>query len=137
MSGKTGAMLELDKNKIEELRNKIAVAPKEHPFMNASLCELYCYDEMPTYVTDPAYDAYTLPIYDAGSRSFIYAHHDMEAMTRDDVILALYELVEELEGNVQDEDFVKLCSDYGVSQSDIDIELKDYQRIRKEMEAED
>lgn len=92
--------------------------PEIHPFEPAELCELYCYDNTPTYVTRPAYYAFTYPTYDRQSKSFLYRHYDMETETVND---ASVDLIELLEGNI-DDDFVKaveICNMLNVPMSDI------------------
>lgn len=37
----------------KEFREKLKTMPKRHLFEKAELCELYCYDDAPTYVTRP------------------------------------------------------------------------------------
>lgn len=106
---------ESEKRKFTEL---LKTMPKQHPFENAELCELYCYDDTPTYVTTPAYDAFTYPTYDRGSQSFNYRHYDMEAETSDDVSIDLIELLE----SYIDDDFVKaieICNMFNVPMADI------------------
>lgn len=108
-------MREEEKIKFAEL---LKTMPKKHPFEPAELCELYCYDDTPTYVTRPAYDAFTYPTYDVESQSFLYRHYDMEAETSDDVSVDLTEL---LEASI-DDDFVKaieICNMFNVPMADI------------------
>ena len=79
---------------------------------------MYCYDDAPTYVTRPAYDAFTYPTYDRESQSFNYRHYDMEAETADDISIDLIEL---LEASI-DDDFVKaieICNMFNIPMSDI------------------
>lgn len=92
--------------------------PKEHPFECAELCESYCYNDTPTYVTEPAYDAFTYPTYDRDRQSFLYRHYDIEAETLDDISVDLIEL---LEAHI-DDDFVKaieICNMFNVPMADI------------------
>lgn len=100
------------------LEKELKTMPKIHPFENAELCKQYCYDNTPTYVTRPAYDAFTYPTYDRESQSFNYRHHDMDAGTADDISIDLIEL---LEASI-DDDFVKaieICNMFNVPMSDI------------------
>jgi len=102
----------------KQFRELLKTMPRKHPFEHAELCELYCYDDTPTYVTRPAYDAFTYPTYDRGSQSFNYRHYDMEAETSDDVSISLTELLEE----GIDDDFVKaveICNMFNVPMSDV------------------
>lgn len=99
-------------------QEKLKIMPEEHPFVRAKLCKIYCYDDTPTYVTNPAYDAFTYPTYDRDSMSFIYRHYDMEADTANDVCV---ELIELLEAYI-DDDFVKaieICNMFNVPMEQI------------------
>ena len=88
-------MCMMNADEAKKFRELLKTMPKIHPFGQAVLCELYCYDDTPTYVTRPAYDAFTYPTYDRDSKSFLYRHYDMEAETSDDVSVNLTELLEE------------------------------------------
>lgn len=108
----------MNENEAKKFRELLKTMPKIHPFEPAELCELYCYDDTPTYVTRPAYDAYTYPTYDKESQSFMYRHYDMDAGTGDDVSVDLIELLEAY----IDDDFVKaieICNMFNVPMSDI------------------
>ena len=101
----------------KEFREKLKTMRNSHVFEKAELCELYCYDDAPTYVTRPAYDAFTYPTYDRESQSFNYRHYDMEAETADDISIDLIEL---LEASI--DDFVKaieICNMFNIPMSDI------------------
>lgn len=102
----------------KKFRELLEAMPKQHPFEAAELCELYCYDNTPTYVTRPAYDAFTYPTYDRDSQSFLYRHYDMENETSYDVSVDLVEL---LEASI-DDDFVRaieICNMFNVPTEDI------------------
>lgn len=117
-------------------QEKLKTMPKMHPFENAELCELYCYDDTPTYVTRPAYDAFTYPTYDRESQSFNYRHHDMEAETADDVSIDLIEL---LEASI-DDDFVKaieICNMFNVPMPDIRACQEEILKMCNSCEAQD
>lgn len=111
-------MCMMNDEEAKKFRELLKTMPKQHPFEGAELCELYCYDDTPTYVTRPAYDAFTYPTYDMDSQIFLYRHYDMEAETSDDVSVDLIEL---LEAHI-DDDFVKaieICNMFNVPMSDI------------------
>lgn len=111
-------MCMMNADEAKKFRELLKTMPKKHPFEPADLCELYCYDDTPTYVTRPAYDAFTYPTYDRDSKSFLYRHYDMEAETSDDVSVNLTELLEE---GIED-DFVnaiKICNMFNVPMKDI------------------
>lgn len=117
-------------------REKLKTMPKMHPFENAELCELYCYDDTPTYVTRPAYDAFTYPTYDRESQSFNYRHYDMEAETEDDISIDLIEL---LEASI-DDDFVKaikICNMFNVPMADIKYCREEILKMRNSCEAQE
>ena len=110
-------MIMAEKEKIA-FQEKLKNMPEEHPFECAKLCRLYCYDDTPTYVTNPAYDAFTYPDYDRDNMSFNYRHYDMEAETADDISVDLIELLEAY----IDDDFVKaieICNMFNVPMEQI------------------
>lgn len=110
----------MNDDEAKRFRELLKAMPKKHPFELAELCELYCYDDTPTYVTRPAYDAFTYPTYDRESRSFLYRHYDMEAEELDDVCVDLIEL---LEAHINDEfeEAMEICTMFNVPMSDIKV----------------
>jgi hypothetical protein len=80
----------------EEMRQKVAVAPNTCPITGLRKCERYTINGNVVYLTEPAYDAYTLPEYDRESLSFIRIHYDMDDDNREEVegLCDLDELVE-------------------------------------------
>lgn len=93
-----------EKQAFQELLKKM---PKFHPFEPAELCEIYCYDNLPTYVTCPAYDAFTIPVFDAETNIFSYNHHDMDAETMDNVCVHLLDMF--YENNRTEEEYYDIC----------------------------
>lgn len=110
-----------------EIRELLKVMPKEHPFEYAELCELYYFDDTPTYVSNPAYNAYTYPTYDTDSMSFNWKHYDMEADNcEDDVSRDLVDLIDGFDGDINSEEFINICEQFKVPQEHIDHCLKEY-----------
>lgn len=121
----------MTEEKITEFHKMLDTVPERHPFEPAKLCRTYCYDNTPTYVTSPAYDAFTYPSYDAQSRSFLYRHYDMEAETEDDVSIDLVDFLEPFIG-YNFEVAVKICNLFNVPMLDIKSCTEEIQKIRRE-----
>ncbi len=90
-----------------DFQKLLKTMPKYHPFERAELCEVYCYDNLPTYVTCPAYDAFTIPVFDKETNIFSYNHHDMEAETMDNVCVHLLDMF--YENNRTEEEYYNIC----------------------------
>lgn len=90
-----------------DFQKLLKTMPKYHPFERAELCEVYCYDNLPTYVTCPAYDAFTIPVFDKETNIFSYNHHDMEAETMDSVCVHLLDMF--YENNHTEEEYYDIC----------------------------
>ena len=93
-----------EKRAFQELLKKM---PKFHPFEPAELCEVYCYDNLPTYVTRPAYDAFTIPVFDEKTNIFSYKHHDMDDNTMDGMCVHLLDLF--YENNREKKECYNIC----------------------------
>lgn len=63
---------------IEQIKEIIDNAPDECPITGLYKCESYVIDNNVVYLTNPAYDAYTLPEYDEDSQSFLRIHYDLD-----------------------------------------------------------
>lgn len=129
-------MCMMNEEEAKRFRELLKTMPKEHPFEHAELCELYCYDDTPTYVMNPAYDAFTYPIYDRESQSFFYRHYDMDAETTDDVSIDLTELLEAY----IDDDFVKaieICNMFNVPMADIKACQEEVLKMRNSCEGQE
>lgn len=126
----------MNDDEARKFRELLKTMPREHPFEEAVLCELYCYDDRPTYVTRLAYDAFTYPTYDKDNKCFLYRHHDMEAETSDDVCVDLMELLEES----IDDDFVRaieICNEFNVPMKDIKACQEEILKMNNSCEAKE
>lgn len=93
----------MTEKEIKEFNELLLLMPHEHPFELATLCKLYCYNDKPTYITNPSYNAFTYPEYNYEDMSFSYEHHDMESETMDCIRLYLIDIIQ---------DYNDLNSDY-------------------------
>ena len=129
-------MCMMNDEETKKFRELLKTMPKKHPFEPAELCELYCYDDTPTYVTKPAYDAYTYPTYDSYSQSFLYRHYDMDSETSEDVCVDLIDLLE----TGVDDDFVKeieICNMFDVPMKDIEACKEEVLKMCNPYEAQE
>lgn len=69
---------------IEELKKMVDEAPDKCPITGLVKCESYTIGDNVVYLTNPAYDAYTLPVYDPDSQSFSRTHYDMDDDNREE-----------------------------------------------------
>jgi hypothetical protein len=67
----------------EQVAKIIAEAPDVCPISGMDKCESYIFGGQAVYLTVPAYDAYTLPIYDPEDKSFSRFHYDMDDDNRE------------------------------------------------------
>lgn len=130
------SMYMMNDEEAKKFRELLKTMPKQHPFEHAELCDLYCYDDTPTYVTRPAYDAFTYPTYGRDSQSFLYRHYDMEAETSDDVRVDLIELLE----TGIDDDFVRaieICNMFNIPMADIKACKEEILKTRNSCEGQE
>lgn len=66
---------ETEKNKIEKI---IEDAPDKCPITGLKKCKSYIFDDSAVYLSDPAYYAFTLPIYDAETGEFLRTRYDLD-----------------------------------------------------------
>lgn len=62
----------------EETKKMIDDAPDRCPITGMYKCENYTIGGNVVYLPNPAYDAYTYPIYDEGEKSFSHTKYDMD-----------------------------------------------------------
>jgi len=62
----------------EQLKQIIDEAPEYCPITGLAKCESYTIEDNVVYLTNPAYDAYTLPSYDEGAKAFCRTKYDMD-----------------------------------------------------------
>ena len=67
-----------------EIRKIIDEAPDYCPITGLRKCESYTIDGNVVYLTSPAFDAYTLPEYDAETGEFHRIKYDMDDDFKDD-----------------------------------------------------
>jgi hypothetical protein len=70
---------------VKDINTMIKNAPDECPITGLRKCESYVIDDNVVYLTNPAYDAYTLPTYDEESKEFSRIHYDMDDDNREEV----------------------------------------------------
>lgn len=61
-----------------DIKATIEAAPERCPITGLRRCNSYMFEEGPVYLTEPAYDAYTLPEYDPDNKSFSRVKIDMD-----------------------------------------------------------
>ena len=66
---------ETEKNKIEKI---IEDAPDKCLITGLKKCKSYIFDDSAVYLSDPAYYAFTLPIYDAETGEFLRTRYDLD-----------------------------------------------------------
>ncbi len=69
---------ELDKMSNDEMLAVIKAAPEVEPITGMRRCDSYMFNEGPVYLPEPAYDAYTLPVYDPEWKEFSWTKIDMD-----------------------------------------------------------
>lgn len=95
MSDKFDKFRDFTNKTTEEAKVLMNEAPEICPILGLSKCESYYFDEGVVYLTNPAYDAYTIPEWLEDSKEFIYTKIDMDDdFRRDDVCVELDELLE-------------------------------------------
>lgn len=67
-----------EKLETEKIKNMIDEAPEHCPITGLSRCDSYIIDGNVVYLTEPAYDAYTLPVYDTEEQCFYRTKYDMD-----------------------------------------------------------
>lgn len=84
------------------------------PITGLHKCESYTFDEGEVYLSNPAYDAYTLPEYDRETLSFNRVRIDMDDdFTRwDECVCDLIDLLDR-------EDFEEIKAFYGITDEEI------------------
>ena len=85
---------EIDKMTGEEMKKIIQSVPEVEPITGLKRCDDYMFNEGPVYVTEPAYDAYTVPVYDPDWKEFNWVKIDMDDdFRREDSCIDLEELL--------------------------------------------
>ena len=83
-----------DKSK-EEIEKLMHEAPEICPLLGFYKCASYYFDEGIVYLSNPAYNAYTIPEWFEDSKEFIYTKIDMDDdFRREDSCIDLEELLE-------------------------------------------
>lgn len=118
----------------EEYLEYIKTVPQEHPFVRAEICKSYYFEDTATYITRPAYDAYTLPIYDSVDREFSWTHIDMDDDNRQECEFSyLSDLIDSYCGGLMEEkDFKEVIRFYKIPPQVIDEEIKYWQEWQSE-----
>lgn len=116
-------------DRLLSLEEKMKTAPEEHPLEYATLCRIYAYDDKPTYVTTPAYDAFTYPEYDKDRMAFVYRHYDMEAETMDHISRDLIDLIDGFDGDIKNENFIQICNLFQVPEKHIQMCHEEYWKL--------
>lgn len=100
---------EIDKMTGEEMKKIIESVPEIEPITGLARCDTYMFNEGPVYLTNPAYDAYTVPVYDPEWQEFNWVKIDMDDDFRreDETLCTLDDLRER-------EDFEYIKEVYGV-----------------------
>ena len=100
---------DLDNMSSEEMKKVIQEAPAVEPITGFERCNSYMFHEGPVYLPNPAYDAYTLPVYDPEDNSFNWIRIDMDDdFRRENEILCYLDELEERE------DFEEIKKFYGI-----------------------
>lgn len=114
-----------------DIKEMMKKAPKEHPFIDAELCESYYFDNTVTYVTRPAYDAYTLPTFDAETEEFSWKHYDMDDDNREEFeCCTLYDLIDGFNGDIKNDSFQEIIKYYEISEEIVKRAYKDWCEIQ-------
>jgi len=92
-----------------EIKKVIESVPKIEPITGLERCDSYMFEEGPVYLTNPAYDAYTVPVYDPEWTEFLWTRIDM-----DDDFRKEEETLCELDDLRDREDFEEIKKLYGV-----------------------
>lgn len=71
-------MYDLENMTPDEMRKIIESVPKIEPITGLERCDRYMFKEGPVYLTNPAYDAYTVPVYDPEWKEFSWTRIDMD-----------------------------------------------------------
>lgn len=62
----------------ENMNQLLQEAPDKCPITGMYKCESYLIDGNVVYLPSPAYDAYTLPVYDEEEKAFYHTKYDMD-----------------------------------------------------------
>lgn len=105
---------DLEKMSSEEIKAVIAAAPEVEPITGMRRCDSYMFEEGPVYLPTPAYDAYTLPVYDPEWEEFNWTKIDMDNdFTREDQVLCTLDDLRERP------DFEEIKKFYGVKKDSV------------------
>jgi hypothetical protein len=86
----------LDDIKEKEIEQLIKEAPDICPILGFCKCDSYYFDEGIVYLSNPAYNAYSIPEWNKDERTFDFVDIDMDdEFRRTDVSIELDELLEE------------------------------------------
>lgn len=88
--------------------------PNTCPITGLDKCTSYTFDEGEVYLSNPAYDAYTLPEYDREDLSFSRVRIDM-----DNDFIRYYEHLCDLVDLIDREDFEQIKEFYAITDDDI------------------
>lgn len=104
-------MYDLENMTPDEMRKIIESVPKIEPITGLERCDSYMFEEGPVYLTNPAYDAYTVPVYDPEWKEFNWTRIDMDDdFTREDETLCSLDDLRERD------DFEEIKKFYGVTE---------------------
>ncbi|AKL96642.1 hypothetical protein CACET_c31980 [Clostridium aceticum] len=92
-----------------DVKKLIEEAPLECPITGLLKCESYIIDGNVVYLPYPAYDAYTLPIYDAETGEFSRIKYDMDDDNREE-----HEYLCHIEDLQDRKDFDEIKKFYGI-----------------------
>lgn len=108
---------DLEKMSSEEIKAVIEAAPEVEPITGMRRCDSYMFEEGPVYLPTPAYDAYTLPVYDPEWEEFNWTKIDMDnGFTREDQVLCT---LDDLRDRPDFEDIKKF---YGVKKDSVALQ---------------
>lgn len=95
--------------KKERIQLLINESPDECPITGCRKCESYIIGDNVVYLTEPAYDAYTLPEYNEEEQAFYRTHYDLDDDNREE-----YEYLCNLDDLKERQDFNNIKEFYGI-----------------------
>lgn len=99
---------------VDEMNKMINEAPEECLITGLRRCDSYVFEEGVVYLTEPAYDAYTLPDFDREDLSFSRVKIDMDADFKRD-----YEFLCNLSDIVNHENIDEIKKYYGITDDEL------------------
>lgn len=98
-----------EKQELERLKKLIDEVPDFCPITKLRKCEHYVIGDNVVYLTNPAYDAYTLPEYNSETKEFFRTHYDMDDDNKEE-----YEFLCELDDLRNREDIQEIKKFYNI-----------------------